>query len=124
MVLTTPSSLELRIWNSTMGFVLLALACAGGVTILLAMQVVEKFSSSRSRSVHAIIHVLNFVTLFFLLSGFLLFLRMPNGSFCFLSCWDSCFGTNCCVAIKEDFGNRCNTGFGVCDSFSGSVEGK
>jgi len=103
------SSLELRLWNATLGFVLISLATSVGVVFLLFCQLFPRIRQFRTKSTHAILHTLNILTLLFILGAVLMFLRINE-------------------AISEDYGSRCNasfgtsgTGFGVCDEFSGSV---
>ena len=71
--------MELRLWNSTFGFVLIAWGLSFIVTIMLLLQLSDTIKGFQTSYTQTTINSLNFLIFIFLFTSFFLFLELPSG---------------------------------------------
>lgn len=96
---------EQKLWDATMAMTMVAWASCAASTVMLFLQISDKMKAYQTQTTHTIIHYLNFNTVVFLTTAFLLFLGITR-------------------AVEADFTDLCTLELGACDEFMGEKTGE
>lgn len=81
MLILQYSQMELRLWNSTIGFVFIAWGLSLVVSLMLILQLSDTIKGFQTSYTQTAINAVNFIIPIFLITAYFLFLDLPSGSY-------------------------------------------